>query len=129
MGNESPRDLTFTDRRMLSAAPNESDSVLPCLQCVPRACSADLTNDPRVFGENSLSRRLIAFRTISIGAALLSTLSASAMRQSLMSKYMGGVQFAGLAMMTITFTVNLLVFIIMTLEIFHSYRLITIQPK
>jgi len=47
------------------------------------------------------------------------------MRQTLMSKKMGGVQFAGLVMMTFAFVINLLVFVIMTVEIFHVFRLMT----
>lgn len=103
----------------------EGRSLLPCVACFPRAVSTDLTNDPRIFGDNALNKRLVAVRSISIASAVMSGMSAASMRHALMSKHMGPVQFLGLLMMSVAFGINLLDFSIMTLEFFHVYRLST----
>lgn len=98
---------------------------LPMLSVFPRAESVDLTNDPRIFGANALSGRLVAFRTISVACVFLTGLSAAQMKGSLESPVMGPVQFAGLCMMTLTFLFNLFALVVLLQQIFQVYRLMT----
>mmetsp|Transcript_108346 Transcript_108346/g.305512 ORF Transcript_108346/g.305512 Transcript_108346/m.305512 type:complete len:234 (+) Transcript_108346:95-796(+) len=119
----SPRDLQF--ERPAWFAAGASDTASSLTRFLPRVHSADLTNDPRVHGDCCLTKRLVAFRSVCVASALMCGLASASMSQTLMSKNMGTVQFAGLIAMTCSFVLSLLVFVILTVEIFHAYRLLT----
>lgn len=97
----------------------------PILNAFPRAESVDLTNDPRIFGPNSLNARLVAFRAISVACVFLTGLSAAQIKGSLSAEEMGALQYAGLVMMVMTFLLNLLALVILLQQIFQAYRLMT----
>merc|ERR550514_860704 len=92
---------------------------------LPRTESVDLTNDPRMFAHNALEVRLGAFRVISVAAVFMAGQSAGQMKQSLMSKHMTPVNYAGLIFQTLSFVFNLFGVVVILQQIFQTYRLFT----
>lgn len=70
-------------------------------------------------------KRLVAFRTICITACLIAGLSADQLKESLMSQHMGTVQSIGLILQTSVFSMNLFTVVVVTQQIFQTYRLMT----
>jgi hypothetical protein len=101
---------------------------IPLLKSLMRCESMEVLNDPRVFADNVLMKRLDAFHVIGICAILMSTLSAGqmvAMETTDFDGIRGGIRYIAFWAMTIGFAANLMSGLIITVQLFHMTRLIT----
>lgn len=100
-----------------------SRSIVPALF---RATSVEVTNDPRIFLDNVIARRLGAFETVAVAAVLLAMVSCSTILgiQSADS----WLQFAGLCLMCSVLVMNLTCLLVVTQQYYQVFRLMTSGP-
>jgi hypothetical protein len=107
----------------------DDDGVGPFL-CFPRSYSADLTNDPRMFMGNVINKRLEAFQTIVVAAILLASNSLTYLFDVdvNMNKWTIGFGWMSSAVLGIVFVCNLFAVLILTLQFYQVFRLMTCGP-
>jgi len=93
-----------------------------------RQDSVEVTNDPRIFLDSVLSRRLSAFSTIVVASVLLATVSAGTLI-TVNEKNETWPEFASLVCMALVFAMNLFCVMMITQQYYHVIRLITSGPS
>jgi len=128
-------DDPYADVRALPAqteAPNvfegyHSESMLPGLRCM-RSDSVEVTNDPRIFLDNILARRLSAFSSIVVAAILVGSVSCSCLLTIEDDNKDNWVKYAGLVGMVTVFLLNLFCVLVITQQYYQVFRLMTAGP-
>jgi len=102
------------------------------LAWLPRSESMEVTNDPRFMSNNVISKRLLAFQTISVVAVLMVNLSVKQMfllqKDVHLDTIVGWVQYSGFIIMTVVFLMDLFAVIVVVQQLFMTYRLLTAGP-
>lgn len=105
----------------------------PAFFLLPRSESMDLTNDPRFFSNNVITKRLVAFQTISVVSVLMVNLSIKQMfvlekKDMNVHTVNGVIRYTGFALMTVVFLLDLFTVIVIISQLFMTYRLLTAGP-
>lgn len=94
----------------------------------PRSFSMDVTNDPRVFGDNVILHRLVAFNTISSCAIFMAQLAAKQALTMTKTHYIYEINYICFVLFVLCFVVDLFVMLGLTTMAFHAARLATAGP-
>mmetsp|Transcript_60031 Transcript_60031/g.130198 ORF Transcript_60031/g.130198 Transcript_60031/m.130198 type:complete len:239 (+) Transcript_60031:43-759(+) len=105
---------------------NESTNILPGLGFF-RSDSVEVTNDPRIFLDNVLSRRLGAFETVVVASVLVASVSCSTLIV-MEEKKESWTEYVGLVGMTVVFVMNLFCVLVITQQYYQIFRLMTAGP-
>lgn len=106
----------------------EDELNVPGVNCLPRAESMDVNNDPRMFSNNVLLKRLGAFQLISVCAVLMANLSCGQMLAMESKKYTNWTMYVAFCIMAVCFLFNLFTVVVLVQQMFHMYRLVTAGP-
>jgi hypothetical protein len=93
----------------------------------PRSLTADLMNDPRVFEENVIEKRFSAFEAITFASVLLVDKSGAALLETRESETTSffTTGYVVVALYSVCFFSNLSAVLILTMQYYQSYRLMT----
>lgn len=84
----------------------------------------DVCNDPRIFLDNVISKRLAGFATVVVASILLATLAVSTLL-AMEEKQESWIEFTGLALMNAVFVMNLFCVLVITVQYYQTFRLMT----
>jgi hypothetical protein len=93
-----------------------------------KAQSMEVTNDPRMFAKNVLVQRLGAFHVIAVAAVLMAKKSCGLMLGMETAHFNHPIQYVAFFSMACAFVMNLFCVLVITLQLFHVFRLITTGP-
>jgi hypothetical protein len=89
--------------------------------------SVEVTNDPRIFLDNIISKRLSAFEVVAVSSVLIASVSCTTLIQAEEPRR-GYVEFVGLFLMCIVFVMNLFCVLVITQQYYQIFRLMTGGP-
>jgi len=103
-----------------------ASSVLPGLTMM-RCETMEVTNDPRIFLENVLTKRFMAFGTIITASILLGAVSCSTLL-TMQDLKETPTEYVALILMVFAFLMNLFCVLVLTMQYYSVFRLMTAGP-
>lgn len=103
-----------------------SNTNLPGVELL-RQESVEVSNDPRIFLDNVIAKRLGAFETVAVAAILLASVSISTLL-AMEENHEHPVEYVGLFLMNCVFVMNLFCVLVITKQYYQIFRLMTSGP-